>query len=65
MLDDNKHHGLESFEAAFQATLDDGSQVDSGTWKAVQSKNIRILPILLRMLQRVVNYKPLGGGGRQ
>ncbi len=30
MLDDNEHQGLESFEG----TLDDGSQVYSGTWKA-------------------------------
>ena len=26
MLDDNEHHGLESFEATFEDTLDDGSQ---------------------------------------
>ena len=34
MLDDNEHHGLESFEAALEGSLDDGSQVYSGTWKA-------------------------------
>lgn len=34
MLDDNEHHGLESFEATLAGTLDDGSQVYSGTWKA-------------------------------
>ena len=33
MLDDNEHHGLDSFEATFADTLDDGSQVYSGTWK--------------------------------
>ena len=34
MLDDNEHHGLESFEATLAGTLDDGSQVYSGLWKA-------------------------------
>ncbi len=32
MLDDNEHQGLESFEATREGTLDDGSQVYSGTW---------------------------------
>ncbi len=34
MLDDNEHQGLESFEATPEGTLDDGSQVYSGSWKA-------------------------------
>ena len=38
MLDDNEHHGLESFEATFEDTLDDGSQFSSGTWKAPTDK---------------------------
>jgi len=33
MLDDNEHHGLESFEATSEGILDDGSQVYSGPWK--------------------------------
>ena len=33
-LDANEHHGLESFEATLEATVDDGSQLYSGTWKA-------------------------------
>jgi hypothetical protein len=33
MLDDNEHQGLESFEATLAGTLDDGSEVYSGTWK--------------------------------
>ena len=33
MLDDNEHHGLESFEATPEGTLDDGTQVYSGSWK--------------------------------
>src|SRR5207245_9483449 len=34
MLDDHEHHGLESFAATPEGTLDDGSQVESGSWKA-------------------------------
>ena len=34
MLDDNEHQGLDSFEASLAGTLDDGSQVYSGSWKA-------------------------------
>jgi hypothetical protein len=34
MLDDNEHHGLESFEATPEGLLDDGSQVYSGSWEA-------------------------------
>jgi hypothetical protein len=34
MLDDNEHHGLESFAATSEGTLDDDSQVYSGSWKA-------------------------------
>src|SRR2546430_17716859 len=33
MLDDNEHHGLESFEATPAGTLDDSSQVYSGSWE--------------------------------
>jgi len=33
MLDDNEHHGLASFEATSEGTLDDGTQVYSGSWK--------------------------------
>ena len=33
MLDDNEHHGLESFEATPVGTLDDGTAVYSGAWK--------------------------------
>jgi hypothetical protein len=36
MLDDNEHHGLDSFEATFEGALDDGSQVYSGTWKGAK-----------------------------
>jgi hypothetical protein len=33
MLDDNAHHGLESFEATLEATRKDGTKVYSGPWK--------------------------------
>ncbi len=33
MLDDNEHHGLESFEATPVGALDDGTSVYSGEWK--------------------------------
>jgi len=33
MLDDNEHHGLESFEATLVGTLEDGTLVYSGPWK--------------------------------
>jgi len=33
MLDDNEHHGLESFEATLEETLQDGTKVYSGPWK--------------------------------
>ena len=33
MLDDNEHAGLESFEATYVATLEDGTRVYSGPWK--------------------------------
>ena len=34
MRDDHEPHGLESFAATPEGTLDDGSQVYSGSWKA-------------------------------
>jgi hypothetical protein len=33
MLDDNEHHGLESFEATEVETLDDGTRLYQGPWK--------------------------------
>src|SRR5215471_10040682 len=33
MLDDNEHAGLESFEATYVETLQDGTRVYSGPWK--------------------------------
>src|SRR2546421_7666225 len=34
LLDDHEHHGLESFAATPEGTLDDGSQVESGSLNA-------------------------------
>jgi len=34
MLDDNEHAGVESFEATVMDTLEDGTKVESGPWKA-------------------------------
>ena len=37
----------------------------SGMWNRPRWLPARLRAVLLYMLQRVVNYKPLGGGGRQ
>ena len=36
MLDDNEHHGLESFEATEVETLEDGTRLYKGPWKPVR-----------------------------
>lgn len=46
MLDDNEHHGLESFDATLEGTLDDGSQVYSGPWKAPHKDDPRYFVIV-------------------
>jgi hypothetical protein len=47
MLDDNEHHGLASFEATPAGTLDDGSQVYSGSWKASKDDDPRLFVIVV------------------
>jgi hypothetical protein len=47
MLDDNEHHGLESFEATPEGLLDDGSQVYSGSWKAPKDDDPRLFVIVV------------------
>lgn len=47
MLDDHEHHGLESFEATLEGSLDDGSQVSSGSWKAPKDDDPRLLVIVV------------------
>jgi hypothetical protein len=39
MLDDNDHQGLESFETTLEGTLDDSSQVESGTWTVAKDND--------------------------
>jgi hypothetical protein len=41
MLDDNEHHGLESFEAKVVGSLDDGTPVYSGAWQVPRPKDPR------------------------
>src|SRR5206468_1011657 len=41
MLDDNEHAGLESFEATSVETLEDGTRVYSGPWKAARPDDLR------------------------
>jgi len=41
MLDDNEHHGLESFEATEVQTLDDGTRLYEGPWKVARQDDAR------------------------
>ena len=41
MLDDNEHHGLESFEATHVTTLDDGTRLYEGPWKEARKDDDR------------------------
>jgi hypothetical protein len=41
MLDDNEHHGLESFEATQVDTREDGTRVYSGPWKVPRADDPR------------------------
>ena len=41
MLDDNEHAGLESFEATYVETLEDGTRVYSGPWKEARTDDPR------------------------
>ena len=41
MLDDNEHHGLESFEATLEETRKDGTRVYSGPWKIPRADDPR------------------------
>jgi hypothetical protein len=41
MLDDNEHHGLESFEATLEETRKDGTKVYSGSWKIPRADDPR------------------------
>jgi hypothetical protein len=41
MLDDNEHHGLESFEATEVQTLDEGTRLYEGPWKVARQDDTR------------------------
>jgi hypothetical protein len=41
MLDDNEHHGIESFEATPVTTLDDGTRLYEGPWKESRTDDDR------------------------
>src|SRR6059058_5837490 len=41
MLDDNEHHGLESFDATEVKTLDDGTRLYEGPWKEAREGDER------------------------
>jgi hypothetical protein len=41
MLNDNEHHGLESFEATEVQTLDDGTRLYEGPWKVARKDDAR------------------------
>jgi hypothetical protein len=56
MLDDNEHHGLESFEATPAGTLDDGSQVYSGSWKASKDDDPRLFVIVVPKEGKLLVY---------
>jgi hypothetical protein len=46
MLDDNEHHGRESFEATLEETLKDGTKVYSGPWKMPRADDPRYFVIV-------------------
>jgi len=46
MLDDNEHHGIESFEATEVKTLDDGTRLFEGPWKIAREDDDRHFVIL-------------------
>jgi hypothetical protein len=47
MLDDNEHHGLESFAATEVGTLEDGTKVYSGAWKVPRPEDPRHFVIVV------------------
>jgi hypothetical protein len=47
MLDDNEYHGLESFEATLEKTLQDSTKVYSGPWKMPRADDPRHFVIVV------------------
>ena len=56
MLDDNEHAGLESFETTLVATLEDGTKVYSGPWKALRPDDPRHFVIVAPIEGKTVVY---------
>jgi hypothetical protein len=56
MLDDNEHHGLESFEATVVGHLDDGTPVYSGEWQVPRPKDPRHFVIVDAAEEKTLVY---------
>ncbi|MDQ3954746.1 MAG: hypothetical protein M3285_04255 [Actinomycetota bacterium] len=56
MLDDNEHHGLESFEATEIKTLDDGTRLYEGPWKVAREGDARHFVIVALQARKTLVY---------
>jgi hypothetical protein len=56
MLDDNEHHGLESFEATEVNTLDDGTRLYEGPWKVAREDDHRHFVIVEPQQSKTLVY---------
>jgi hypothetical protein len=56
MLDDNEYHGLESFEATLEETLQDGTKVYSGPWKMPRADDPRHFVIVVPAQGKTLVY---------
>ncbi len=56
MLDDNEYHGLDSFAAQCLETLDDGTQLYSGSWKVARPNDPRQFVISVPVEGKVFVY---------
>jgi hypothetical protein len=56
MLDDNEHHGLESFEATHVTTLDDGTRLYEGPWKVARKDDDRHFVIVAPPQSKTLVY---------
>lgn len=55
-LDDNEHQGLGSFEATLVATLEDGTRVYDGPWKACRKEDPRHCVIVEPTADKILVY---------
>jgi hypothetical protein len=56
MLDDNEHHGLESFEATEVKILDDGTRLYEGPWKVAREDDNRHFVIVEPQQSKTLVY---------